>query len=225
MYMSARLVNLFAAIHTPIAARRGVAAGVLIVALLVPAAALAQTGQQPPPPPGSSAYQPITAGERLTWMIEGVASPRSLGVGVLTASWFTGLNAPKEWGQSWSGFGKRYLEREADVGMANAIEAGLGAIWGEDPRYRRSQRSGIWARIGDAAAATALSPRQDGRLRPGWARFAGKTLTTQISNRWLPPSATTKTATTVRVMNGFVGRFAGNLWQEFWPDVRAAIGK
>jgi hypothetical protein len=186
-----------------------------VVLLLVAGFARAQSADRP--------YQAITPSQRVVWAINGVAAPPNLGVGVLSAGWLTALNQPEEWQRSWSGFGKRYLEREADVGIANTIEAGLGSLWGEDPRYRRSGSDGIWSRIGHAASRTVLSPGRDGRMRPAWARFAGKTLNTQIENTWLPPSATTGRATAVRIADGFLGRLGGNLWGEFWPDVRDAL--
>jgi hypothetical protein len=190
-----------------------------IVVLLLPGAAHAQN----PPPTAADPYQPITPSQRVVWAVNGVVAPPNLGVGVLSAGWLTALNQPEEWGRSWSGFGKRYLEREADVGIANTIEAGLGSLWGEDPRYRRSGKDGIWSRIGYAAARTVTAPGRDGRMRPAWARFAAKTLNTQIENTWLPPSARTGGAVAVRIADGFIGRFGGNLWGEFWPDVRDAV--
>lgn len=190
-----------------------------IALLLAPAAAHAQSA----PPAAADPYQPITPSQRVVWAVNGVAAPPNLGVGVLSAGWLTALNQPEEWGRSWSGFGKRYLEREADVAIANTIEAGLGSLWGEDPRYRRSGRDRIWSRIGHAAARTVTAPGRDGRLRPAWARAAAKTLNTQIENTWLPPSARTRGAVAVRMANGFLGRFGGNLWGEFWPDVRDAL--
>jgi hypothetical protein len=191
--------------------------GTLAIALLLPTAARAQAAPDP--------YQPITPSQRVVWAVNGVAAPPNLGVGVLSAGWLTALNQPEEWGRSWSGFGKRYLEREADVGIANTIEAGLGSLWGEDPRYHRSGNGGIWSRVGYAASRTFLAPGRDGRMHPAWARYAGKTLNTQIENTWLPPSGTTGTAVALRITDGFLGRFGGNLWGEFWPDVRDALFK
>jgi hypothetical protein len=46
-----------------------------------------------------------------------------------------------------------------------------------------------------------------------------------IENAWLPPSATTWQSTAVRSANGFLSRAAGNLWEEFWPDLRRMVFK
>src|SRR6185437_12045618 len=116
---------------------------------------------------------------------------RSLGVGVLAGVWQTGFNQPTEWGRTWSGFGKRYVEREADVAISSTIEAGAGAFWGEDPRYIPSARRGIWPRTRYALKTVFLAQRPGGHLAPAWGRYAGNVFNNVIENAWLPPSATT----------------------------------
>jgi hypothetical protein len=140
-------------------------------------------------------------------------------IGVLGSSWQTAFNSPEEWGRSPAGFGKRYLQREADVAISNTIEAGLGAVWGEEPRYIASQRRGAWPRARYALKTVFLAQRRDGRLAPAWGRVAGNTLNNVIENAWLPPSATTGGQTVLRSVEGFGTRALGNLWAEFWPEI------
>jgi hypothetical protein len=172
-----------------------------------------------PPPLSAAAYVPITGLERTDWIVGGTIGRRSLGVGVLAGVWQTGFNQPTEWGRTWSGFGKRYLEREADVAISSTIEAGSGALWGEDPRYVPSARRGVWPRTRYALKTVFLAQRRDGRLAPAWGRYAGNVFNNLIENAWLPPSATTTGQTIVRSATGFLTRAGGNLFEEFWPDV------
>jgi hypothetical protein len=146
-------------------------------------------------------------------------------VGVLGATWQTGWNTPEEWGRTASGFGKRYAAREADVALSNTIEAGLGAIWGEDPRYIPAPRGPVRSRVLYAMKTVMLAQRRDGHLAPAWGRYAGNTVNNLIENTWLPPSVTTAGQTALRSANGFLGRLLGNLWEEFWPDVRKRLRK
>jgi hypothetical protein len=200
---------------------------VLVVALCAwPASTLAQTADAEPAeqesakPLTADAYVPITSAERIHWIVDGTVGPQSLFiVGPLSAAWQTAWNTPEEWGQGWSGVGKRYAQREADVAISNTIEAGLGALWGEEPRYIPSARKGIWPRARYALKTSVLSQGRDGRLRPAWARYAGNTLNNVIENAWLPPSQTTAAQTALRSGMGIVTRMGGNLWDEFWPDV------
>jgi hypothetical protein len=52
---------------------------------------------------------------------------------------------------------------------------------------------------------------------------AGNVVNNVIENTWLPPSATTRGQTTLRTVDGFAGRLVGNLWAEFWPEIRKRL--
>ena len=171
----------------------------------------------------SLVYVPPTGGERVKWTIDGTFGATSIASGVFLASWNTAWNIPSEWGASWSGFGKRFGSREVQMTASNAIEAGLGAAWGEDPRYFRSGRTGIWTRTGYAAKTVFVAHRRNGRLAPAWARYVGGIGSNLVANTWLPPSSTTGLQNVRRIGNGFLGRFVGNMWNEFWPDVRGRL--
>lgn len=202
----------------------------LAVALIVstPRAAFCQpaadvdAAEQPPaaPPLAADAYVPITAAQRVDWVVDGTVGRRSLfAVGPLATVWQTGFNTPEEWGRGVSGIAKRYAQREADVAISNTLEAGLGALWGEDPRYIPSGRKGIWPRARYAMKTVVLAQRRDGSLKPAWGRYAGNVVNNLIENAWLPPSMTTGRQTAWRSGLGLLGRLGGNAWEEFWPDV------
>jgi len=188
----------------------------IAAALLAPSLAVAQ--QAPP-----RFDMPMTAADRLNWIVGGTIGPKSLGVGVIASGWNTAWSVPEEWGQTWEGAGKRYLQREADVAISNSIEAGLGAIWGERADYVRSGKRGIKPRLGYALKTVFLAHRADGRLAPAWGRYAGNTVNNVIENAWLPPSSTTWQQTTWRSAAGFGSRAIGNVWEEFWPDVSTRL--
>jgi hypothetical protein len=173
--------------------------------------------------PSQDAYVPITASERVEWTVVGTVGPKSLGVGVWSAGWQTLWNIPEEWGQGWDGFGKRWVAREADVAISNSIEAGLGAIWGEEPRYIRAPHGTIKSRTAFAFKTVLLAQRRDGHLAPAWGRYAGNVFNNIIENSYLPPSVTTPGQTTLRSLNGLLGRLAGNLFEEFWPDIKRRL--
>jgi hypothetical protein len=198
--------------------------------LVAPGAAAMQDGDEEAsastPNPALTAqppYVPIDAQGRVDWIVGGTIGARSLGVGVLATAWQTGWNKPEEWGRTWRGAGKRYLAREADVAISNTIEAGLGAIWDEEPRYIAAPPGTVRSRVAHALKTVMLAQRRDGHLAPAWGRYAGNVLNNIIENAWLPPSITTSRQTVIRSANGFLGRIAGNLWEEFWPDIRRRI--
>jgi hypothetical protein len=191
------------------------------IALCQPAA-LVDAAEQPPaaPPLTADAYVPITGAQRVDWIVDGTVGRRSLfAVGPLATVWQTGFNTPDEWGRGASGIAKRYAQREADVAISTTLESGLGALWGEDPRYIPSGRKGTWPRARYAIKTVVLAQRRDGSLKPAWGRYAGNVVNNLIENAWLPPSMTTGRQTAWRSGLGLLGRLGGNAWEEFWPDV------
>jgi hypothetical protein len=180
-------------------------------------------GSAPLPNLASMAPPPMSGAERTRWIVSGTIGAESLGVGVLTSTWETAWNIPFEWQRTLTGFEKRYLEREADVSISNTLEAGLGAIWGEDPRYIPSGRRGVWPRVRWAMETAFVAPRRNGKMAPAWGRYVGNTVNNVIENAWLPPSATTWQQTALRSGEGMLSRVTGNLWDEFWPDTRRLL--
>ena len=135
------------------------------------------------------------------------------------------LNKPEEYGPHWDGFGKRYGMRLTGVATGNAIEAGLGRAWGEDPRYFRSAESRPLLRLRHAAALVFVARRADGRTAPAFARYTGVVGNNFISNTWRVPSESTASAALTRSALGFAGRFVSNVFDEFWQDMRTKVGK
>src|SRR3954464_12950324 len=189
------------------------------LAVLVPVSVFAQAPQSTEP----RIDMPMTSAERVHWVVDGTIGAQSLGVGVIASAWQTAWNVPEEWGQGWSGAGKRYLQREADVAISDSIEAGLGAIWGERADYIRSGKRGFKPRLGYALKTVFLAHHPDGHLEFAWARLAANTVNNVIENTWLPPSITTWQQTTWRSASGFGTRALGNVWEEFWPDVSRRV--
>lgn len=167
----------------------------------------------------NDAPPPITGLGRLEWTVKSTIGPASLWTGVLSSTWGTAFNHPKEYGESFDGFAKRYGLRLTGVATSNVTEAGLGAIWGEDPRYHRAH-SGFGNRFHHAVKMTFLSENRDGRLTPAYARYIAIAGTNVLSDAWRPNSDRGPVNTIDRIGMGFGGRLLGNMWEEFWPDVR-----
>jgi hypothetical protein len=199
-----------------------IGAAALLTVVLIPS--LAAAGQRPNEDGEERAtYSPITSSERVAWVAGEIASPGALSRAAFTSAWMTRGNWPKEWPRSARGYGRRFGDAQAATAMSSSIEAGLGSLWGEDPRYVRSGGHERWARVRHAVTSVALARRRDGHRAPAWGRLAGSVAGNVIENTWLPPSATTRSQTTARVATGFAGQLAANLWSEFWPDVRRRL--
>ena len=191
----------------------------IVVAWLVGTATVC--GQDDAP----SSRAALTTHERLHWVVDNTVSPGALGVAAMSASWQTAVASGDDWGGGWSGFEKRYAARLAQTAVSNSIEASLGSLWGEDPRYRPSERRGVWARSRHAMKYVVLAERRDGHLAPAWSRFIAVPVTSAVQNAWLPPGERTARATAIRAGTGLVGRIASNLYQEFRPETRRLIAR
>ena len=65
----------------------------------------------------SDARRPITAQERINWVVKGTIGPETLAAGLFSAGWGTLFNQPKTYGPHWEGFGDRYGMRLQRTGV------------------------------------------------------------------------------------------------------------
>jgi len=133
---------------------------------------------------------------------------------------------PKEYGPHWEGFGKRYGMRLTGISTGNAMEAGLGALWDENPRYVRLDRGSILARIAFCLKMTvaAQSANKD-ELGPAYARYIAIVGSNFISNTWRAGSEADAPHAGIRIGLGFAGRAGSNAFEEFWPSIWRRLGK
>lgn len=128
-------------------------------------------------------YGPPTVTDRVKWFALTTAGSLSLlAVGPLSSGWGTMLNKPKEYGPHWEGFAERYGVRLTGLSTGNAMEAGLGALWGEDPRYFPSPTHGFGPRVKYVIRSSFVALHRDGdsirrtRALPGtWGTMSYRT--------------------------------------------------
>jgi hypothetical protein len=169
-------------------------------------------------------YKPITGKQRFNWFVGSTVGPTSLLLsGPISAAWGTAFNSPEEYGPGWEGFGKRYGMRLTGVSTGNAMEASLGSLWGEDPRYFRSNDRAFGGRVKHVIVTTFLAPGRDGNWRPAYARYAGNVGNNFLSNTWRVDSENSAGDAALRCVWGITGKMAGNAFSEFWPDVKKLV--
>ena len=192
----------------------------ILLLLLSP---LGLSAQSSPSGPDSPGYTAMSGKQRLEWFGRSTVGPQSLTAGLFTAALGTAANNPKEYGPHWEGFGKRYGIRLSGVSTSNAMEAGLGAFWGEDPKYYPTKGMTIKQRIGNVMKTTFTAPRPDGHYAPAYARFIAIPGSNFIANTWRADSEADAEHAALRTLYGFLGHMGGNAFQEFWPDVQRLI--
>jgi hypothetical protein len=172
-----------------------------------------------PLPQAPSAYKPITPKERGIWFVRSTIGLQSLTGGLFSAGLGTATDSPHEYGPHWDGFAQRYGMRLTGISVGNAMEAGLGAIWGEDPRYFRAAGQPFGQRVKNVVSLTFKAYRTDGDRHLAYARYAADVGNNFLSNTWRVPSESDWQHAIVRSAYGIGGRALSNTFQEFWPDV------
>jgi hypothetical protein len=186
--------------------------------------AVGQTLNNPPLNPLPSApHQPITGRQRFTWFVRSTIGPQTLAAGLFSAGISTARDNPEEYGPHWEGFAKRYGMRLTGISTGNAMEAGLGALWGEDPRYFRDAHDSIRGRLRRAVVMTFVAHNRKGNRMPAYARYISTPGNNFLSNTWRADSDATKRAAAFRTVWGVAGLMGKNAFIEFWPDIRQRI--
>jgi hypothetical protein len=167
----------------------------------------------------STLDQPITGRERLTWAVKSTVGPESLAAGLFTAGFGTAIDRPLEYGPHWEGFGKRYGMRFTGIATGNIMEASIGSLWGEDPRYFRTTGQSAKGRLKNVVVMTFFARRENGDLAPAYARYMGTAGNNFLSNSWRADSESGIGDACLRTALGFAGRLGGNAFAEFWPTL------
>lgn len=162
-----------------------------------------------------------TPWQRLGWFDEKTFGVSNLGGSMAGAAWQTFLDRPRAAGPHWDGFAERYGVMVSTNAVSNAMEAGLGAIWDEDPRYRPDGPAvSFKSRLGHIVKWTVAAPNRDGDLRPAYARFIAFSSSSFISSAWREPGDTDAEHSLGRIGFSLLGRMGNNAFDEFWPDIK-----
>lgn len=93
---------------------------------------------------------------------------------------------------------------------------------GEDPRYVRSNATGVWKRSRYAVSRTFVARNGRGGLMPAYSTLVSDVATPFVAQTWRPESI----SASHELRSGTMGLgviAAGNLGQEFWPDLRKKL--
>jgi hypothetical protein len=169
----------------------------------------------------------ISNRERVRWFTESTVGPGMLSAAASGAAWGTMRHdADDYYGTGSKGFGQRYAVRMGDAVLRNGLEAGVGTIWHEDPRYVRSRGDRrAFTRVGYVVRRSVIAPRPDGHYAPAYARYAAIVGSGFLSNAWRPQSERSVNDAMLRSASGFAGTIAGNVFLEFWPDIKRGVSR
>jgi len=129
------------------------------------------------------------------------------------------MDTPKEWGQGWNSFGKRYGSNLAYNAIRQTITYTGSLALREDTRYFASGRSGFWPRTRHAAVSTFTARHTNGRGSFSFSGTAGVIGASAISSTWGPPSWKGPGNIAANAAISFASTAAFNIVREFLPDI------
>jgi hypothetical protein len=133
-------------------------------------------------------------------------------------------NDPKEWGQGWGAYGKRYGASFADNSIGTYMTVAVfPTLLHEDPRYYQMGRGSFARRAYHAVNRLFVTRTDSGGERFNASESLGNAVAAAISNIYHVPSdrKAARNASTF----GFLILYDGlsNELKEFWPDIRRKV--
>jgi hypothetical protein len=128
-------------------------------------------------------------------------------------------NWPKEWGQGWGAFGKRFGSNLAYNGIRQTVTYGGSLALGEDTRYFASRDSGWWARTRHALVSTFTARHADGRDTFSISGTGGVVAASALSSIWGPASWKGPGNIAENAGISFLSTAGSNVVREFLPDI------
>jgi hypothetical protein len=178
-----------------------------------------------PPAAVTSQLKPFTATRRLKWATIGAVQPRKLIGYAFSSAISTGSDSPVEYGPHWDGFAKRVALRMSTGATGRALEAGVGSLWEEDPRFVRTSGKPLKLRLLNVVEMSFMAHNRDGKLVPAYARYIAVPANSFLSNAWRPDSQTDLPRTLFRIPLTFIDRLISNTFSEFWPEISSPLNK
>src|ERR1700677_2089626 len=95
-------------------------------------------------------------------------------------------NDPKGWGSAPTAYAVRFASHLGVTVVRENIAFGIRALDGEDPRYERSGKGGLWKRTAYATGHTFAVRSAKGALMPAWSMLVAEYSTPFIAQQWRP---------------------------------------
>lgn len=167
-------------------------------------------------------YVPLDLKQKFSYSATRVAGPSHM-LWILTRSAMDQKQKrPAEWDTGMDAYGVRVASRFGRSLVRESVAFGVRAIDHEDPRYFRSQDSGVWKRTRYAVSRTFVVRNDNGGWMPAYSRFVSDYSMPFIAQLWRPePFRASREFRSGTVALGL--NMLANVGQEFWPDVRKRI--
>jgi hypothetical protein len=162
---------------------------------------------------------------KLTYHLQRSFGPSSIALSGVSAGYSQMTDSPTEWGQGGDGYSKRLGSSVASSGVRAVLAFSLDSTLHQDPRYYRSDSSGLWPRTGHALRGTILTHTDSGGETLSVWRLGSAYGAAFIANQWYPDRLNTVRHGLVTGSTRLGFDLAKNVIAEFWPDIKKKISR
>ena len=167
---------------------------------------------------------PLTTGQKYRLATAGVFDWAAYPFNGVLSAISQAKNDPKEWGQGWGAYGKRFGASFADNGIGTYMTTAIfPSMLHEDPRYYQLGKGSFLHRAYHGVNRLFVTRTDSGHDRFNISESAGNAVAAAISNIYHVPSD--RTASRNASTFGFLILYDGlsNELKEFWPDIRRKV--
>ena len=167
---------------------------------------------------------PLTKGQKFRLATAGVFDWAAYPFNGVLSGIAQAKNDPKQWGQGWGAYGKRYGASFADNSIATYMTTAIfPSLLHEDPRYYQLGKGSFGHRAYHAVNRLFVVRTDSGHERFNFSESIGNATAAAISNVYHVPEDRTasRNATTFAFLTLYDG--LSNELKEFWPDIRRKV--
>ena len=183
----------------------------ILIVVLMCAVSIAGIAQTP---------APLDVSGKLLYHVERTFRPGSFAMSGLSAGYSQMTNSPEEWGQGAAGYGRRVGSSMASSGIRAVLAFSLDSTLHQDPRYYRSNSTGVWPRAKHALRGTILTRTDSGGETFSAWRVGSAYGAAFITEQWYPDRYHTVRHGLVAGSTRLGWDVAKNIIVEFWPDMK-----
>jgi hypothetical protein len=133
-------------------------------------------------------------------------------------------NTYPEFHQGAQAYGRYYWHTFADGGIENYLTGAVfPVITHEDPRYYTLYRGGLFRRTRYAFSRLWITKKDAGNETFNFSEILGSGVATEVSSRYYPQHERRADETLERWGSQLLNDGVGNVFEEFWPDIRQKL--
>jgi hypothetical protein len=173
--------------------------------------------------PGDS-HAPLSNREKMLFWLHEEVSPVGWTSEVITTGYSQLLDSDPKYGSDSAAFGERLgAATIRDASMRFFSDSLMPVLTHEDPRYYRMAHGSIKTRGLFAARQAFVAHRDNGTTGINYSDIVGHLMASALTPAYYPAPSANGRVVALTWVYSLAGDAGGNLFLEFWPDLREAI--